>query len=270
MVFHKLTFTGGLEVNPRCPRRCHSSRCKRGAVPDENQRATYARLDSIGGLPARARPRLSAATISPSTTTTSFGLKPFRSRMSFTAPSTTDGDFERSRRPSSAIAGSTGDARRSSARRFTCGAAPPWLRQTLAPRIADFPHCWPARFVAVTPPSREWSIALPHPHLAEVVLELLPAVQAYDVTLAMRLAPFGNGCDWPGEAAVGTPEQEVQETVDHIRGPLPLFSQGALRRCSQPGPGAPSRDPDDERKAVASMTSPSEYGLKTVVPLWSQ
>jgi hypothetical protein len=28
--------SGGLEVNPRRPRRCHASRCKNGAVPGEN------------------------------------------------------------------------------------------------------------------------------------------------------------------------------------------------------------------------------------------
>jgi hypothetical protein len=56
---------------------------------------------------------------------------------------------------------------------------------------------------------------LPHLHLTHVVLELLPAIQADHVALAMRLAGLGNRRDWPGQAAVGTPEEEVQEIIDH-------------------------------------------------------
>jgi hypothetical protein len=50
---------------------------------------------------------------------------------------------------------------------------------------------------------------LTHPHLADVVLKLFSAIQADHVALTVRLAWFGDRRDWPGKAAVGTPEEEV-------------------------------------------------------------
>ena len=85
-------------------------------------------------------------------------------------------------------------------------------------------------------------------HPVQVVLELLAAIQAHDVALAVRLSPFRDGSHRAGEAMMVAAEKQVHYCVDHKRLFRPLLSRpavasGRASRWRGPREQLPQRDP---------------------------
>jgi hypothetical protein len=61
---------------------------------------------------------------------------------------------------------------------------------------------------------------LPNPHQVKVIGELLPAVQADNIGCTFSTARFTHPGERTGKMAVGTPEQQIQQCVDHSNLPI--------------------------------------------------
>src|SRR5215471_18020144 len=92
---------------------------------------------------------------------------------------------------------------------------------------------------------------LPDPHLAQVVLELLTAVQTYNVALAMRSSGFCDRSHRAREAMVRASEKQVRHRVDHEwLLPAPIVAPGGGKGQAQ----------SLHHRALDAFSSATRYG----------